>query len=103
MNGQLLIDINDLCRRIGILKGTLYQWVYLRRMPFLKGAAPCVSAVKSKSVRPPARPARACAPQNPSAMASGSEAAGTEGRIATASLPVILMKTGKRLQINGGF
>src|ERR1035438_5580132 len=88
MNGQLLIDINELSRRIGIPKGTLYQWVYLRRMPFIKGAAPCVSAVKSKAGRPPygaAWPARACAPQSPSAMASGAGAAGTGGRIATVS------------------
>ncbi len=64
MNGQLLIDVNDLSRRIGIPKGTLYQRVYLRRMPFLKGAAPGVSAFKSKAGRPPygaAWPARACA------------------------------------------
>jgi hypothetical protein len=106
MNGQLLIDINELSRRIGISKGTLCQWVYLRRMPFIKGAAPCVSAVKSKAGRPPygaAWPARSCAPQSPSAMASGSGAAGTGGRIATASPPVTLMTTGKRFQIDDGF
>jgi hypothetical protein len=40
MNGQLLIDINELSRRIGIPKGTLYQWVYLRRMPRLCAAKP---------------------------------------------------------------
>jgi excisionase family DNA binding protein len=31
-----LIDINELSRRLSIPKGTLYNWVYLRRIPFLK-------------------------------------------------------------------
>ena len=36
MNEQILVDINELSRRIGVPKGTLYQWVYLRRIPFIK-------------------------------------------------------------------
>jgi excisionase family DNA binding protein len=31
-----LIDINELARRLSIPKGTLYGWVYLRRIPFVK-------------------------------------------------------------------
>jgi excisionase family DNA binding protein len=31
-----LIDINELSRRISIPKGTIYNLVYLRRIPFLK-------------------------------------------------------------------
>jgi excisionase family DNA binding protein len=31
-----LIDINELARRLSIAKGTLYNWVYLRRIPFIK-------------------------------------------------------------------
>jgi excisionase family DNA binding protein len=31
-----LIDINQLSRRLNIAKGTLYNWVYLRRIPFVK-------------------------------------------------------------------
>jgi excisionase family DNA binding protein len=31
-----LIDINELARRLAIPKGTLYNWVYLRRIPFVK-------------------------------------------------------------------
>ncbi len=37
MNDRILIDINELSRPIGIPKGTLCQWVYLRRIPFTKG------------------------------------------------------------------
>ena len=33
---QNLIDINELSRRLSVPKGTLYQWVYLRRIPFIK-------------------------------------------------------------------
>ena len=36
-----LIDINELSRRLSIAKGTLYNWVYLRRIPFVK-AGRCV-------------------------------------------------------------
>jgi hypothetical protein len=36
MNDQSLVDINELSGRISIPKGTLYQWVYLRRPPFIK-------------------------------------------------------------------
>jgi len=36
MNEQKLVDINELSRQISIPKGTLYQWVYLRRIPFIK-------------------------------------------------------------------
>lgn len=31
-----LIDINELARCLSIPKGTLYNWVYLRRIPFVK-------------------------------------------------------------------
>jgi excisionase family DNA binding protein len=31
-----LRDINELARRLSIPKGTLYNWVYLRRIPFVK-------------------------------------------------------------------
>jgi excisionase family DNA binding protein len=31
-----LIDINELSQRISIPKGTLYNLVYLRRIPFMK-------------------------------------------------------------------
>ena len=31
-----LIDIGELSRRLSIPKGTLYNWVYLRRIPFVK-------------------------------------------------------------------
>jgi len=31
-----LIDINELSSRLSIPKGTLYNWVYLRRIPFIK-------------------------------------------------------------------
>jgi excisionase family DNA binding protein len=31
-----LIDINELSSRLNIAKGTLYNWVYLRRIPFVK-------------------------------------------------------------------
>ncbi len=31
-----LIDIDELSRRLHIAKGTLYNWVHLRRIPFIK-------------------------------------------------------------------
>ena len=31
-----LIDIDELSDRLSIPKGTLYNWVYLRRIPFIK-------------------------------------------------------------------
>ena len=31
-----LIGIDELSRRLSIAKGTLYNWVYLRRIPFVK-------------------------------------------------------------------
>jgi excisionase family DNA binding protein len=31
-----LIGIDELSRRLSISKGTLYNWVYLRRIPFIK-------------------------------------------------------------------
>jgi excisionase family DNA binding protein len=33
---QSLIDINELSRRLSVPKGTLYNWVYLHRIPFVK-------------------------------------------------------------------
>ena len=33
----VLVDIDELSQRLGgIAKGTLYNWVYLRRIPFIK-------------------------------------------------------------------
>jgi excisionase family DNA binding protein len=31
-----LIDINELSRCLSVPKGTLYNWWYLRRIPFIK-------------------------------------------------------------------
>ena len=31
-----LIDINELSQRLSIKKGTIYNWVYFRRIPFVK-------------------------------------------------------------------
>jgi len=36
MEEKRLIDINELSHRLSIPKGTLYNWVYLRRIPFIK-------------------------------------------------------------------
>jgi len=36
MDTPRLIDINELSQRLSIPKGTLYNWVYLRRIPFIK-------------------------------------------------------------------
>jgi excisionase family DNA binding protein len=33
---RVLIDIDQLSARLCIAKGTLYNWVYLRRIPFVK-------------------------------------------------------------------
>lgn len=33
---RALIDIDELSARLCIAKGTLYNWVYLRRIPFVK-------------------------------------------------------------------
>ena len=33
---RTLIDIDELSNRLCIAKGTLYNWVYLRRIPFVK-------------------------------------------------------------------
>jgi excisionase family DNA binding protein len=35
-NSRALIDIDELSLRLKIAKGTLYNWVYLRRIPFVK-------------------------------------------------------------------
>ena len=32
----MLITIDELSRRLSIAKGTLYNWVYFRRIPFVK-------------------------------------------------------------------
>jgi excisionase family DNA binding protein len=34
--GGQLIDIDELAARLSIKKHTLYNWVYLRRIPFVK-------------------------------------------------------------------
>ena len=31
-----LVNINELSAMLSIARGTLYQWVYLRRIPFVK-------------------------------------------------------------------
>ena len=33
---KTLVNINELSDILSIAKGTLYQWVYLRRIPFIK-------------------------------------------------------------------
>jgi excisionase family DNA binding protein len=33
---RTLVDINELSRRLSIAKGTLYNWVYQRRIPYVK-------------------------------------------------------------------
>ncbi|HEY3825785.1 MAG TPA: helix-turn-helix domain-containing protein [Bryobacteraceae bacterium] len=35
-NENRLVDINELAEILRVAKGTLYQWVYLRRIPFIK-------------------------------------------------------------------
>jgi excisionase family DNA binding protein len=36
MAEEILVDIKELSRRLSIPRGTLYNWVYLRRIPFIK-------------------------------------------------------------------
>jgi excisionase family DNA binding protein len=36
MPEEILVDIKELSRRLSIPRGTLYNWVYLRRIPFIK-------------------------------------------------------------------
>ena len=36
MDKPRLVDINELSQRLSVPKGTLYNWVYLRRIPFIK-------------------------------------------------------------------
>jgi len=31
-----LVTIDELARRLSVAKGTLYNWVYLRRIPFVR-------------------------------------------------------------------
>ena len=47
---KTLIDINELSCRLSIPKGTLYNWVYLRRIPFIKGGT--VPAFRSDRSNP---------------------------------------------------
>ena len=35
-NENRLVNINELAEILSVAKGTLYQWVYLRRIPFIK-------------------------------------------------------------------
>jgi excisionase family DNA binding protein len=35
-NTHCLIDINELSKRLSVPRGTLYDWVYLHRIPFVK-------------------------------------------------------------------
>jgi len=36
MRAPALVDINEISRRFNIPKGAIYNWVYLRRIPFIK-------------------------------------------------------------------
>ncbi len=36
VSSRALINIDELSGRLKIAKGTLYNWVYLRRIPFVK-------------------------------------------------------------------
>ena len=33
---RILIDIDELAAQLSVAKGTLYNWVYLRRIPYIK-------------------------------------------------------------------
>ena len=33
---RALVNVNELSGILSVAKGTLYQWVYLRRIPFIK-------------------------------------------------------------------
>jgi excisionase family DNA binding protein len=33
---HVLVDIDELALRLSIAKGTLYNWVYLKRIPYIK-------------------------------------------------------------------
>jgi len=33
---RILVDIDELAARLSIAKGTLYNWVYLKRIPYIK-------------------------------------------------------------------
>ena len=33
---RVLVDIDELASRLSIAKGTLYNWVYLKRIPYIK-------------------------------------------------------------------
>jgi excisionase family DNA binding protein len=33
---RVLIDIDELAARLSVAKGTLYNWVYLKRIPYIK-------------------------------------------------------------------
>ena len=35
-HARVLIDIDELASRLSIAKGTLYNWVYLKRIPYTK-------------------------------------------------------------------
>jgi excisionase family DNA binding protein len=35
-DAPMLVDINELSRRLSLPKGTIYNWVYLKRIPFIK-------------------------------------------------------------------
>ena len=36
VDGTILINTDELSKRLSIPKGTLYNWCYLRRIPFIK-------------------------------------------------------------------
>ena len=36
MKETTLIDVDELARRLSVPKGTLYNWVYLKKIPFVK-------------------------------------------------------------------
>jgi excisionase family DNA binding protein len=33
---RVLVDVDELSARLSIAKGTLYNWVYLKRIPYIK-------------------------------------------------------------------
>jgi excisionase family DNA binding protein len=33
---RVLVDVDELASRLSIAKGTLYNWVYLKRIPYIK-------------------------------------------------------------------
>jgi hypothetical protein len=84
MNEQILVDSNELSRRIGIPKVRFTNGYTCAEYRSLRRVGPCVSAANRRAAGPAygaAWPARAYAPESASAMAAASGASGTKGRI----------------------